>query len=188
VQNAISAMWRIKDSSDRISQIISVIDAIAFQTNLLALNAGVEAARAGEAGKGFAVVAQEVRELAQRSAQAAKEIGKLISDSVREVATGSEYVGNAGDALTQISQEIVEIFSHVGLIASSSREQATSLKSINSSVTEIDRMTQQNATMVEEANAATHQLAEKTRELTNLVGCFQLADEQVNDAPYNVAA
>lgn len=188
VQNAISAMWRIKDSSDRISQIISVIDAIAFQTNLLALNAGVEAARAGEAGKGFAVVAQEVRELAQRSAQAAKEIGQLISDSVREVATGSEYVGSAGDALTQISQEIVEIFSHVGLIASSSREQATSLKSINSSVNEIDRMTQQNATMVEEANAATHQLAEKTHELTNLIGCFQLADEQVGDAPYNVAA
>ncbi|CAN7609318.1 hypothetical protein LJR255_004517 [Pararhizobium sp. LjRoot255] len=89
---------------------------------------------------------------------------------------------------TQISQEIVEIFSHAGLIASSRRERASSLKSIHSSVNEIDRMTQQNATMVEEANAATHQLAEKTRELTNLVGCFQLADEQVSDDPYNVAA
>ncbi|AUW44587.1 methyl-accepting chemotaxis protein [Rhizobium leguminosarum] len=174
VQNAVSAMGRIEDASGKIVQIVSAIDSIAFQTNLLALNAGVEAARAGEAGKGFAVVAQEVRELAQRSARAAKEIGELINNSVREVASGSEFVGRTGDALIEISGEIVHIVSHIELIASSSRDQATTLHSINASVNDIDRMTQQNAAMVEETNAATQQLSSEALALTDMIARFRL--------------
>ncbi|MGA1801677.1 methyl-accepting chemotaxis protein [Rhizobium sp. HT1-10] len=174
VKNAVSAMGRIKESSEKISSIVTVIDAIAFQTNLLALNAGVEAARAGDAGKGFAVVAQEVRELAQRSAQAAKEIAQLIRTSVDEVALGSEYVGETGNELIGISQEIIAIFAQIELIASSSSDQAGSLKSVTSSINEIDRMTQQNAAMVEETNAATRQLSDETITLTELVGNFSL--------------
>ncbi|MBB4526185.1 UNVERIFIED_ORG: methyl-accepting chemotaxis protein [Rhizobium sophorae] len=174
VQNAVSAMGRIEDASGKIVQIVSAIDSIAFQTNLLALNAGVEAARAGEAGKGFAVVAQEVRELAQRSARAAKEIGELINNSVREVASGSEFVGRTGDALMEISSEIVHIVGHIELIASSSREQATTLHSINASVNDIDRMTQQNAAMVEETNAATQQLSSEALALTDMIARFRL--------------
>ena len=174
VQNAIAAMNRIKSASDKISQIIDVIDGIAFQTNLLALNAGVEAARAGEAGKGFAVVAQEVRELAQRSAQAAKEIGGLIVNSAGEVAIGSRYVEDTGNALMEISRQIVEISGHVELIASSSQEQSASLQEVNSAVNQMDQMTQRNAAMVEETNAATRQLAEETDLLMELVGRFQL--------------
>ncbi|MBY3034401.1 methyl-accepting chemotaxis protein [Rhizobium leguminosarum] len=174
VQNAVSAMGRIEDASGKIVQIVSAIDSIAFQTNLLALNAGVEAARAGEAGKGFAVVAQEVRELAQRSARAAKEIGELINNSVREVASGSEFVGRTGDALMEISSEIVHIVGHIELIASSSRDQATTLHSINASVNDIDRMTQQNAAMVEETNAATRQLSSEALALTEMIARFRL--------------
>ncbi|MBX4949674.1 HAMP domain-containing protein [Rhizobium binae] len=174
VQNLVSAMGRIEDASGKIAQIVSAIDSIAFQTNLLALNAGVEAARAGEAGKGFAVVAQEVRELAQRSARAAKEIGELINNSVREVASGSEFVGRTGDALMEISSEIVHIVGHIELIASSSRDQATTLQSINASVNDIDRMTQQNAAMVEETNAATRQLSSEALALTDMIARFRL--------------
>ncbi|MGZ2382120.1 methyl-accepting chemotaxis protein [Rhizobium leguminosarum] len=174
VQNAVSAMGRIEDASGKIVQIVSAIDSIAFQTNLLALNAGVEAARAGEAGKGFAVVAQEVRELAQRSARAAKEIGELINNSVREVASGSEFVGRTGNALMEISSEIVHIVGHIELIASSSRDQATTLHSINASVNDIDRMTQQNAAMVEETNAATRQLSSEALALTDMIARFRL--------------
>jgi methyl-accepting chemotaxis protein len=176
VQNAISAMGRIKESSDKIGQIIDVIDSIAFQTNLLALNAGVEAARAGEAGKGFAVVAQEVRELAQRSAKAAKEIGGLIEASANEVATGARYVGETGDALIEISHQIVEISSQVDLIARSAREQSVSLQEVNASVNSMDQMTQRNAAMVEETSAATRQLAEEADMLMELVGRFRLGD------------
>jgi len=174
VQNAISAMVRIKEASDKISQIIGVIDGIAFQTNLLALNAGVEAARAGEAGKGFAVVAQEVRELAQRSASAAKEIGGLIGKSADEVATGSRYVEQTGNALMEISRQIVDISGHVELIATSSQEQSVSLSEVNSTVNQMDQMTQRNAAMVEETNAATRQLAQEVDMLMDLVGRFQL--------------
>jgi methyl-accepting chemotaxis protein len=178
VQNAISAMGRIKDASDKISQIIDVIDSIAFQTNLLALNAGVEAARAGEAGKGFAVVAQEVRELAQRSAKAAKEIGGLIGNSAEEVAVGSRYVAETGDALMEISRQIVEISGHVELIARSSSEQSVSLQEVNSTVNQMDQMTQRNAAMVEETNAATRQLSDEADLLMELVGRFALDEEQ----------
>ncbi|MBY5364879.1 HAMP domain-containing protein [Rhizobium leguminosarum] len=189
VQNAVSAMRRIEDASGRIVQIVSAIDAIAFQTNLLALNAGVEAARAGEAGKGFAVVAQEVRELAQRSARAAKEIGELINNSVREVASGSEFVGRTGDALMEISSEIVHIVGHIELIASSSRDQATTLHSINASVNDIDRMTQQNAAMVEETNAATRQLSSEALALTDMIARFRLeGHESAASRGYRTAA
>ncbi|WP_412179003.1 methyl-accepting chemotaxis protein [Rhizobium sp. TRM95796] len=174
VQNAVSAMVRIRDASDKISQIIDVIDSIAFQTNLLALNAGVEAARAGEAGKGFAVVAQEVRELAQRSAKAAKEIGDLIGNSAQEVSTGSHYVEQTGEALMTIAKQIVEISGHVDLIATSSREQSSSLSEINATVNAMDQMTQRNAAMVEETNAATRQLSQEADLLRELVARFQL--------------
>ncbi|PYE44120.1 methyl-accepting chemotaxis protein [Rhizobium sp. PP-F2F-G20b] len=177
VQNAISAMMRIREASDKIGQIVGAIDAIAFQTNLLALNAGVEAARAGEAGKGFAVVAQEVRDLAQRSAQAAKEIGGLIAKSSAEVATGSQYVEQTGSALMEIAHQIVDIAGHVDHLAISSRDQSTSLESVNGSVNQIDHMTQQNAAMVEETNAATLQLAEDIDMLAGLVGRFRLLEE-----------
>jgi methyl-accepting chemotaxis protein len=176
VQNAISAMGRIKDASDKISQIIDVIDGIAFQTNLLALNAGVEAARAGEAGKGFAVVAQEVRELAQRSAKAAKEIGGLIGNSAEEVSTGSRYVEQTGNALMEIARQIVDISGRVEMIATASREQSTSLSEVNSTVNQMDQMTQRNAAMVEETNAATRQLSEEADLLMELVGRFNLDD------------
>jgi methyl-accepting chemotaxis protein len=167
-------MSRIRDASGKISQIIDVIDSIAFQTNLLALNAGVEAARAGEAGKGFAVVAQEVRELAQRSAKAAKEIGDLIGNSEREVSTGAQYVEQTGNALIGISGQIVEIAEHINTIASAAREQSTALQEINSAVNSMDAMTQRNAAMVEETHAATQQLAQEAGSLMDLVGQFRL--------------
>jgi methyl-accepting chemotaxis protein len=177
VQNAVSAMARIRDASDKIGQIIGVIDSIAFQTNLLALNAGVEAARAGEAGKGFAVVAQEVRELAQRSASAAKEIGGLIAASADEVATGTRFVGQTGDALMEISRHIVSLSGEVELIATAAREQATSLQEVNASINAMDQMTQRNAAMVEETNAATRQLAREADMLVGLVERFRLGDD-----------
>ena len=186
VKNAISAMSRIRQASDKISQIIDVIDSIAFQTNLLALNAGVEAARAGEAGKGFAVVAQEVRELAQRSANAAKEIGTLIGNSAQEVSTGAQFVEQTGNALIQISGQIVEIADHVHTIAGAAREQATALQEINSSVNAMDQMTQSNAAMVEETNAATRQLAQEADALKEMVSRFRLSEMKQN-APLRAA-
>jgi methyl-accepting chemotaxis protein len=183
VQDAISAMSRITEASDKIAQIIDVIDQIAFQTNLLALNAGVEAARAGDAGKGFAVVAQEVRELAQRSALAAKEIGNLIKDSSAEVAIGSRHVEQTGEVLIGISRQIVEISSAVEVMTQSSREQATSLQEVNSSVTHMDQMTQRNAAMVEESNEATRQLAQDADRLRELVNRFALTDRASTSHP-----
>jgi methyl-accepting chemotaxis protein len=174
VRNAISAMEKIEDSSRRISQIISVIDDIAFQTNLLALNAGVEAARAGEAGKGFAVVAQEVRELAQRSANAAKEIKTLIETSSNQVGAGVSLVNDTGKALTEIEKQVVHINEHILSIVTASREQATALSEINSAINQMDQVTQQNAAMVEETNAATQGLSGEAANLEELVKRFQL--------------
>jgi methyl-accepting chemotaxis protein len=173
VRNAIDAMGRIEDSSSRINQIISVIDEIAFQTNLLALNAGVEAARAGEAGRGFAVVAQEVRELAQRSANAAKEIKTLISNSAHEVDSGVALVRSTGDALVEIAQLVERVNAHVETIATASREQAGALTEINASVNQMDQMTQQNAAMVEETTAASQTLAEQSLQLQHLLSAFR---------------
>ncbi|NML72548.1 methyl-accepting chemotaxis protein [Rhizobium sp. S-51] len=174
VRDAISAMQRIEKASSEISQIISVIDEIAFQTNLLALNAGVEAARAGEAGKGFAVVAQEVRELAQRSATAAREIKGLIVNSTVEVASGVKLVGETGQALDQIQGFVARVDSNIDAIATAAREQSVGLQEISSAINNIDQMTQQNAAMVEETTAISHTLAEGAAHLTTLVGRFKL--------------
>jgi methyl-accepting chemotaxis protein len=174
VAEAVGAMARIEQSSNQISSIIGVIDEIAFQTNLLALNAGVEAARAGEAGKGFAVVAQEVRELAQRSAQAAKEIKDLIRNSSDEVQNGVKLVSETGEALRTIQDNIVAVNSHMQAIASSAREQATGLSEVNSAVNQMDQVTQQNAAMVEESNAASAALTNETQRLRQFIARFNL--------------
>ncbi|WP_413712564.1 methyl-accepting chemotaxis protein [Rhizobium sp. Rhizsp82] len=174
VENAMAAMSRIKEASDRITNIVTVIDGIAFQTNLLALNAGVEAARAGDAGKGFAVVAHEVRELAQRAASAAKEIGALIHHSTSEVEAGVDFVEKAGHALHDIAAKIGEVSGDVGQLALSSQSQAKSLNEINDAVSTMERVTQLNAAMAEEAGAATRRLAEQVDDLVQLVGSFAL--------------
>ncbi|WP_170973375.1 methyl-accepting chemotaxis protein [Rhizobium sp. FKY42] len=175
VRNAIGAMDRIQHSSSQIGQIIGVIDEIAFQTNLLALNAGVEAARAGEAGKGFAVVAQEVRELAQRSANAAKEIKQLVQVSNAEVGSGVELVNQTGDALLKIEQQITAIAEGIGEIVESYRQQSAGLQEINTSVNSMDHTTQQNAAMVEEVSAASHDLLAQSRILQTNADRFRLS-------------
>ncbi len=174
VRQAISAMGEIERSSNEISQIIGVIDEIAFQTNLLALNAGVEAARAGDAGRGFAVVASEVRALAQRSAQAAKEIKTLISASSGQVGKGVQLVGQTGQALSGIVGKVGEIHDLVGEISASAQEQATALGDVNSAVNQMDQMTQQNAAMVEQTTAAARSLRGEAGQLTTLVNRFEV--------------
>ncbi|PDT15396.1 hypothetical protein CO670_17620 [Rhizobium sp. J15] len=182
VENAIGAMSRIKEASDRITNIVTVIDSIAFQTNLLALNAGVEAARAGEAGKGFAVVAHEVRELAQRAALAAKEIGTLIHHSTTEVDAGVDFVEQAGHALDDITLKIGDVSRDVGQLAVSSQSQAKSLNEINDAVSNMERVTQLNAAMAQEAGAATRRLAEQVDDLVQLVGSFALNESRFAQA------
>ncbi|MBY5465707.1 methyl-accepting chemotaxis protein [Rhizobium leguminosarum] len=174
VRKAVSAMQQIEKSSGEISNIIGVIDDIAFQTNLLALNAGVEAARAGDAGKGFAVVAQEVRELAQRSAKAAKEIKALITTSGEQVVAGVGLVGETGKALEVIVSEVQEINHHVNAIVTATREQSIGLQEINTAVNNMDQGTQQNAAMVEEQTAASHALAQEANALDELLRQFKL--------------
>lgn len=174
VHDAISAMQRIEKASGEISHIISVIDEIAFQTNLLALNAGVEAARAGEAGKGFAVVAMEVRELAQRSATAAKEIKTLINNSAKEVSSGVKLVGQTGDALTRIEGFVASIDVNIDAIATGVREQSSGLKEISRAVNHLDQMTQQNAAMAQQASALSETLASEAFALSGLVNRFEL--------------
>ncbi len=174
VRRAVEAMTAIERSSTEIGQIIGVIDEIAFQTNLLALNAGVEAARAGEAGRGFAVVASEVRALAQRSAEAAKEIKALITTSREQVGQGVGLVGDTGQALERILGQVVELASIVTEIAASAQEQAAGLDQINTAINQMDQVTQQNAAMVEQSTAASHALSRETEELSSLVGRFQL--------------
>ncbi|MDB5445159.1 MAG: methyl-accepting chemotaxis protein McpA [Phenylobacterium sp.] len=176
VRRAVLAMGEIEKSAGQISQIIGVIDEIAFQTNLLALNAGVEAARAGDAGKGFAVVASEVRALAQRSADAAKEIKTLISASSEQVGQGVDLVGKTGEALQQMVTQVEQIDLLVSEIAASAQEQATGLNEVNSAVNQMDQVTQQNAAMVEESTAASHALRGDAAELRRLVGEFRTGE------------
>jgi len=177
VRDAVVAMGAIEESSLRIGQIIGVIDEIAFQTNLLALNAGVEAARAGEAGRGFAVVASEVRALAQRSAEAAREIKVLISTSTTQVGSGVDLVGQTGEALQRIVDRVAEIDGLVGEIAASAQEQAGALQQVNAAINQMDQVTQQNAAMVEQTTAASHALRQQTESLSSSVGQFRLAED-----------
>ncbi|SEN79118.1 methyl-accepting chemotaxis protein [Sphingomonas gellani] len=174
VRRAVDAMGGIERSSTEISDIISVIDGIAFQTNLLALNAGVEAARAGDAGKGFAVVASEVRALAQRSADAAKDVKTKITASSEQVEAGVALVSETGKALQRIIGRIGEISELVSTIANSAEQQATGLQQVNTAVSEMDGVTQQNAAMVEEATAAARSLAEEADGLAREVARFTL--------------
>ncbi|WP_279479382.1 methyl-accepting chemotaxis protein [Aureimonas sp. SK2] len=175
VGRAVEAMRTIEESSDKIGRIIGVIDEIAFQTNLLALNAGVEAARAGEAGRGFAVVAQEVRGLAQRSAEAAKEIKQLIEASSEQVGNGVELVSASGKSLEEIISEVGDVSRVVSEIARRAQEQAVSLKEVSTAADQMDKVTQQNAAMVEEATAAAQTLANETDELARLIAEFKTA-------------
>jgi methyl-accepting chemotaxis protein len=177
VRQAIEAINGIEKSSKQISQIIGVMDDIAFQTNLLALNAGVEAARAGDAGRGFAVVASEVRALAQRSADAAKEIKALISTSSTQVEAGVELVAKAGEALERIVSQVSQINEAVLVIANNAQEQASELQQVNTAVTEMDKMTQQNAMMVEQSTNAAGSLTRDAEELAAKVSRFDIGTE-----------
>jgi methyl-accepting chemotaxis protein len=177
VRRAVEAMAGIERSSDEISEIISVIDGIAFQTNLLALNAGVEAARAGDAGKGFAVVASEVRALAQRSADAAKDVKTRILSSREQVGSGVSLVNETGEALGAIIGQINEINERVSAIASAANRQSTGIQQINSAITDMDSMTQQNAAMVEESNAAARNLSSGADDLVEKVSRFRTGSD-----------
>ena len=174
VAQAVSAMNEIEQSSNQITQVISVIDDIAFQTNLLALNAGVEAARAGESGKGFAVVASEVRALAQRSAEAAKEISELIANSSKHVTQGTQLVGSAGAALSEIISQVNEISSMTSEIATSAEEQAIGLSEINIGVNQLDQVTQQNAAMVQESMTRGDTLGHEIDQLSTMITQFKV--------------
>ena len=183
VRDAVTAMSAIETSAQQISEIIGVIDEIAFQTNLLALNAGVEAARAGEAGRGFAVVASEVRALAQRSAESAREIKALISTSSKQVDRGVELVAETGRSLQRIVVQVGEIDGVVTEIAASAHEQASGLAEVNTAINQMDQVTQQNAAMVEQSTAASHSLAQETDALMQSTSRFQLGQSGNANAP-----
>lgn len=179
VREAVTAMGDIAGSSQEIAKIIAVIDGIAFQTNLLALNAGVEAARAGDAGKGFAVVANEVRALAQRSADAASHIKELIGTSSRQVERGVDLVGRTGAALDRIVAKVGDVTAQAREISAATEAQASGLAQVNIAVAEMDKMTQQNAAMVEQSTAAARSLANEATQLAQLVSQFRLEDQVV---------
>jgi len=174
VAEVVATMSAINSSAKKIEDIISVIDGIAFQTNILALNAAVEAARAGEQGRGFAVVAGEVRNLAQRSASAAKEIKELISDSVSKTAEGTRQVENAGNTMQEIVSSVKRVSDIIGEIAAASQEQSVGIVQVNDAIIKMDDVTQQNTALVEEAAAAAESLMEQADELMNAVSIFQI--------------
>mgnify|MGYP006199003851 CR=1 FL=1 len=174
VGQVVATMDEISSSSRRISDIIGVIDGIAFQTNILALNAAVEAARAGEQGRGFAVVAGEVRNLAQRSAEAAKEIKGLIGTSVEKVEAGSRLVADAGSTMGEIVGSVQRVSDIIGEITAASSEQSDGIGQINVAVNQLDQMTQQNAALVEQTSAAAESLKEQARHLAAAVGVFRI--------------
>ncbi|MDQ1829829.1 methyl-accepting chemotaxis protein [Massilia scottii] len=189
IGNVVDTMGRINEASNKIVDIIGVIDGIAFQTNILALNAAVEAARAGEQGRGFAVVASEVRNLAQRSAQAAKEIKGLIGSSVEQVEAGSKLVNEAGSTMGDIVQSIRRVTDIMGDIAAATQEQTLGIEQINQAVTQMDQVTQQNAALVEEAAAASEAMQDQARQLAAVVSVFKLnAGSALVAAPRHVAA
>lgn len=187
VQEVVNTMMTINDSSRRIEDIISVIDSIAFQTNILALNAAVEAARAGDNGKGFAVVAGEVRNLAQRSAGAAKEIKELINDSVKKTAEGTKQVNSAGNTMQQIVTSVKHVTDIIAEIALSSQEQNNGIEKINAAIVQMDGMTQQNSALVEEAAAAAESLMEQADELMEAVNVFKLSGRNAANMPLRLA-
>jgi methyl-accepting chemotaxis protein-3 (ribose and galactose sensor receptor) len=172
----VKTMTNISGSSKKIAEITNVINSIAFQTNILALNAAVEAARAGEQGRGFAVVASEVRNLAQRSAQAAKEIESLIAESVTLINDGSHQVGAAGSTMGEIVEAVRRVTDIMSEIAAASDEQSRGIQQVSQAVTEMDNVTQQNASLVEEASAAAASLEDQAGKLTHAVAAFRLQD------------
>lgn len=183
IQQVVSTMGSINESSQKIADIIGVIDGIAFQTNILALNAAVEAARAGDQGRGFAVVASEVRTLAQRSANAAKDIKALISDSVKKIENGNSLVGKSGETMKDIVNSIKRVNDIMSEIASASAEQSTGIEEISNAVSQMDEMTQQNAALVEEAAAAAESLQSQADQLTQRVAAFRVDNHETNSAP-----
>ncbi|HEY2928431.1 methyl-accepting chemotaxis protein [Piscinibacter sp.] len=188
VGQVVSTMDEINTSSKKIADIIGVIDGIAFQTNILALNAAVEAARAGEQGRGFAVVAGEVRSLARRSAEAAKEIKSLIGSSVNKVEIGSQLVQDAGATMAEIVASVKRVSDIIGEITAASSEQSSGIGQIHSAVTQLDRMTQQNAALVEQGAAAAESLKEQAQALTRAVGSFRLNDASGDSTDQSGAA
>ena len=183
VGNVVTTMDQINAASRKINDIIGVIDGIAFQTNILALNAAVEAARAGEQGRGFAVVAGEVRSLAQRSAEAAREIKTLINTSVEQVENGSRLVHDAGTTMNDIVTSVQRVTDIMAEITASTNEQSTSINEVGQAVAQLDQMTQQNAALVEESAAAAQSLKDQSVRLSEVVGTFRLSTDASHTAP-----